>query len=170
MSTISPYRLLFAAALAAALTACNDSSPAAAEAPPASPTPAAAPVPTPRALGCGLPPGGGSGEDCPRESASFMDAVEQAIDRTIAEHPEMVNTQRARGCANCYQVLDTHNFPEEVGRNLEKVGFCTKYDGEELAVKNVNGFNDQYDLLLAEGYIRRDATGAYRSTCYPAWF
>ena len=39
-----------------------------------------------------------------------------------------------------------------------------------IAVKNVNGFNDQYDLLLAEGYIRRDATGAYRSTCYPAWF
>jgi hypothetical protein len=171
MLSPSPYRLLLAAVLAgAALTGCNDSSPAAAEAPAPSPTPVAVPVPTPRALGCGLPPGGGSGEDCPREEPSFMAEVEQAIDRTIAEHPEMVNTQRARGCGNCYQVLDTHNFPEEVGRNLEKMGFCTKYDGEELAVKNVNRFNDQYDLLLAEGFIRRETNGAYRSTCYPAWY
>ncbi|HVQ28557.1 MAG TPA: hypothetical protein VMV21_03195, partial [Vicinamibacteria bacterium] len=130
MPSPSPYRLLLAAVLAAAaLAGCNDSSPAAAEATP-TPTPTPAPLATPRALGCGLPPGGGSGEDCPREEPSFMAEVEQAIDRTIAEHPEMVNTQRARGCANCYQVLDTHNFPEEVGRNLEKAGFCTTYDGE----------------------------------------
>ena len=65
------------------------------------------------------------------ESPSFMAEVEQAIDLAIHEHPEMINTRRARGCANCYQVLDTHNFPEEVGRNLEKKGYCTKYDGEE---------------------------------------
>ena len=170
MTSTSPYRLLLAAAVsAAALAACNDGSPAAAEAPAVSPSPATVPA-TPRPLGCGLPPGGGSGEDCPQESPTFMAQVEQAIDLAIAEHPEMVNTQRARGCGNCYQVLDTHNFPEEVGRNLEKRGLCTKYDGEELAVKNANRFNDQYDILLAEGYIRRETTGAYRATCYPAWF
>ena len=99
-----------------------------------------------------------------------MADVEQAIDLAIHEHPEMINTRRARGCANCYQVLDTHNFPEEVGRNLEKRGYCTKYDGEELAVKRSNRSNDQYDILLAEGYLRRETTGAYRVTCYPAWF
>ena len=157
--------LLIALAFAA-LPACRHNSPAAAEGP--EPTPAAAP--TARVLGCGLPPGGGSGEDCPQESPSFMAEVEQAIDLAIHEHPEMINTQRARGCANCYQVLDTHNFPEEVGRNLEKRGYCTKYDGEELAVKSSNRFNDQYDILLAEGYLRRETTGAYRVTCYPAWF
>ena len=161
--SLSP--LLIALAFAG-LPACRHNSPAAAEAP--APTPA---PPTPaRALGCGLPPGGGSGEDCPQESPSFMAEVEQAIDLAIYEHPEMINTQRARGCANCYQVLDTHNFPEEVGRNLEKRGYCTKYDGEELAVKNANRFNDQYDILLSEGYIRRETNGAYRATCYPAWF
>jgi hypothetical protein len=162
--SLSP--LLIALAFAG-LPACrHHSSPAAAEAP--APTPAP-PAPA-RALGCGLPPGGGSGEDCPQESPSFMAEVEQAIDLAIHEHPEMINTQRARGCANCYQVLDTHNFPEEVGRNLEKRGYCTKYDGEELAVKNANRFNDQYDILLSEGYIRRETNGAYRATCYPAWF
>ena len=161
--SLSP--LLLALAFAG-LPACRHNSPAAAEAP--APTPAP-PAPA-RALGCGLPPGGGSGEDCPQESPSFMAEVEQAIDLAIYEHPEMINTQRARGCANCYQVLDTHNFPEEVGRNLEKRGYCTKYDGEELAVKNANRFNDQYDILLSEGYIRRETNGAYRATCYPAWF
>jgi hypothetical protein len=162
----SRSHLLFRFVLAlAALPACRHNSPAAAE---ALPTPA--PTPTPRVIGCGLPSGGGSGEDCPQESPSYMAEVEQAIDLAIHEHPEMINTQRARGCANCYQVLDTHNFPEEVGRNLEKRGFCTKYDGEELAVKSANRFNDQYDILLAEGYIRRETTGAYRATCYPAWF
>jgi hypothetical protein len=159
---------LAVAALVAALPACrHHHSPAAAEAPPTPTPPPAAPA---RALGCGLPPGGGSGEDCPQESASYIADVEQAIDLAVAEHPEMVNTQRVRGCGNCYQVLDTHNFPEEVGRNLEKRGYCTKYDGEELAVKKTNAFNDQYDILLAEGYIRREAIGAYRATCYPAWF
>src|ERR1051325_1238813 len=149
----------------ALLPACRHNSPAAAE---VVPTPA--PGATPRVVGCGLPPGGGSGEDCPQESPSYMAEVEQAIDLAIYEHPEMINTQRARGCANCYQVLDTHNFPEEVGRNLEKRGFCTKYDGEELAVKSTNRFNDQYDILLAEGSLRRETRGAYRATCYPAWF
>ncbi len=158
--------LLALAALAIPAACRHHSSPAAAEMPVPTPAP---PAPA-RALGCDLPPGGGSGEDCPQESPSFMAEVEQAIDLAIFEHPEMINTQRARGCANCYQVLDTHNFPEEVGRNLEKRGYCTKYDGEELAVKSTNQFNDQYDILLSEGYIRRETTGAYRATCYPAWF
>jgi hypothetical protein len=140
------------------------------------PTLVVEPVPSPSpsaaltARACTLPHGGGSGEDCPREAPSFSAEVERAIDQAVADHPEMVNTSRARGCPDCYQVLDTHNFPEEVGRNLQKMGFCTKYDGEELAVKNVNRFNDQYDILLAEGYIRREAIGSYRTTCYPAWF
>jgi len=161
------FSLAFVPVALALLPACRHNSPAAAE---ALPTPTPAPAATSRVIGCGLPPGGGSGEDCPQESPSYMAEVEQAIDLAIFEHPEMINTQRARGCANCYQVLDTHNFPEEVGRNLEKRGLCTKYDGEELAVKSTNRFNDQYDILLAEGYIRRETTGAYRATCYPAWF
>lgn len=167
-SSLRSLSRLLCAAVLAVFPACRHHSPAAPEAPVPTPTPA--PAATPVALGCGLPPGGGSGEDCPRESPTFMAEVEQAIDLAIAEHPEMINTRRARGCANCYEVLDTHNFPEEVGRNLEKRGLCTKYDGEELAVKRVNQFNDQYDIVLAEGFIRREATGAYRSTCYPAWF
>jgi hypothetical protein len=132
--------------------------------------PAPAAVSTPPVVGCGLPAATGTGEDCPMESPKFQDSVERAIDQAVVEHPEMVNTKLLRGCGNCFQVLDTHNFPEEVGRDLQKMGFCTKYDGEELAVKKVNDFNEQYDILLSEGYLRREAIGSYRATCRPAWF
>ncbi len=135
------------------------------------PTPTPAPASSPQALACHLPPGTGTGEDCPMESPTFQDQVEHAIDLTVIAHPEMVDTTKVRGCSNCYMVLDTHNFPEEVGRTLEKTyGYCWTYDGEELAMKNVNDFNDQYDILLSEGYIRRDVLGSYRATCRPAWF
>ena len=36
-------------------------------------------------------------------------------------------------------------------------------------MKNTNAWNDQYDIISGDGYIRR-GTGSYRSTCYPAWF
>ena len=36
-------------------------------------------------------------------------------------------------------------------------GICSYYDGEELAVKNTNDFNEQYDILLASGHMRRGA-------------
>ena len=41
--------------------------------------------------------------------------------------------------------------------------------GEEFAVKSSNSFNDQYDLMMADGHIRRQE-GSYRGTCRPAWF
>jgi hypothetical protein len=49
------------------------------------------------------------------------------------------------------------------------MGYCAFYDGEEMAVKNTNKFNDQYDISTSSGYIRR-GDGSYRSTCWPAWF
>jgi hypothetical protein len=52
---------------------------------------------------------------------------------------------------------------------VARQGLCAHNDGEELAVKANNGFNDQYDVLTSDMYIRRQG-GSYRSTCYPAWF
>jgi hypothetical protein len=155
------------AALVLLLAACDHSR----KVPVQDPSLVGPPSPTPPATPCALPAGTGSGADCPVEEPLYQDDVEAAIDKAVLEHPEMVDTTRGRGCGTCYRVLDTHNFPEEVGRNLERAGYCTKYDGEELGVKkDSNDFNEQYDLLLAEGYIRRWAIGSYRVTCRPAWF
>ena len=131
------------------------------------PAPAAPPV---AARGCGLPPGTGSGEGCPREQPSFLPQVEAAIDRTIREHPEYFDLARARGCPDCYLVVQPKAYLSALVSNLEDVRLCaTDKDGEELAVKSTNAWNDQYDVLTGEFFIRRQL-GSYRATCYPAWF
>jgi len=66
-------------------------------------------------------------------------------------------------------VKDVTAYANGVIANLAAMGYCAKYDGEELGVKNTNSFNDQYDIHLSSGHIRRGA-GSYRSTCWPAWF
>ena len=46
-------------------------------------------------------------------------------------------------------------------------GLCAMYDGEELAVKNANSFNDQYDILTSGMYIRRDMGSTARPATPP---
>ena len=53
--------------------------------------------------------------------------------------------------------------------NLKRVGLCALDDGIEIAVKNRNDFNEQYNVLTSSGFVRWGA-GAYISTCRPAWF
>ena len=96
--------------------------------------------------------------------------MEAALDEVIATNPQFFNLGRTRGgCANCYQVVDATGYVNAVARAITKNGVCGYYDGEELAVKSSNQFNDQFDILTSDGYIRRQG-GAYRSTCRPAWF
>jgi hypothetical protein len=131
-----------------------------------------APAPTPPvvAKGCGLPRGTGSGEGCPREQPSFLPQVEAALDRVVREHPEYFDLARARGCPNCYLVVQPKAYLRALVSALEDERLCaTDEDGEELAVKRTNDWNDQYDVLTGEFFIRRQL-GSYRATCYPAWF
>lgn len=127
------------------------------------------PAPPPVSQGCPLPPGQFNA-NCTMQSQSFLPRVEAAIDEVIAAYPQMFNRNRTRGgCANCYEVTDPTGYVNAVARAITKNGVCGYYDGEELAVKNTNSFNDQYDILTSDGFIRRQG-GAYRSTCRPAWF
>ena len=151
-----------AGVLAAAILAasCVDSTP---------PTQVVLPSPSPEpAAGCGAPPGTFN-ENCSRDSATFYDDVDRAIDALIAERPELFDTSRARGCGRCFLVVDPDTFTAELVSRLEAGGLCAFYDGEELGVKAGNDFNDQFDVLTFELYLRRE-NGSYRSTCRPAWF
>jgi len=61
------------------------------------------------------------------------------------------------------------SFTDRLVANLKAAGVCAAFDGEEVGVKNTNDFNDQFDVLTADMYLRR-GDGAYRSTCRPAAF
>jgi hypothetical protein len=134
---------------------------------PAPPTTTPAPPP-PTSQGCSLPPGRFN-ENCVRESPTFLGQVEAAIDAVIRSNPGYFDMRRTRGCATCYFVADPTRYVQAVEAAVTRNGVCGHYDGEELGVKNQNGFNDQFDILTSDLYIRRQL-GSYRATCRPAWF
>jgi len=132
------------------------------------PTPPPTPEPTaepPRASSCRLPPGGGSGH-CPRTNTYFLGDVQASINQVIANRPDMF---RKRDCQGCYDVVNVNGYLNAVVEQMAARGYCAMYDGEELAVKNVNDFNEQFDILTADDRVRSGGE-SYRSTCRPAWF
>jgi hypothetical protein len=148
--------------------------PAPAPTPSSTPAPAPAPTPTPEpsapppsSSSCSLPPSNPPKESCVPESAQFLGQVDKAITRVTELYPSLFNFNDKK-CENCYLVKDWERFNEEVVKELERRGLCAVAD-EELGVKNTNSFNDQYDILLSSGHIRRGA-GSYRVTCRPAAF
>jgi hypothetical protein len=167
--------VLAAGALVLSLTACggggggnpSGGNPVATPTPTPAPAPTPTPPPPPGAV-CSLGLGTGSGENCPQESPSFENEVEAAIDKLVAEQPDIFDLNNQRG-AGGYYIRSLGRFYVGVITNLEGMGLCAAFDGEELQVKANNDFNDQYDVELATGHLRRGPS-AYRSTCYPASF
>ena len=154
-----------AAALLVAALGCDSGGPGA-PAPPAEPE--RSPDPSPLvATGCGLPPSG-PWQHCPYELPAFAFDVNEAIAEVENEVPEIFDFRDHLGGLS-YRVLDRTRYHEEVVKRLEKMGYCAVWDGEEVGLKNVNAFNEQYQVMTSLGYVRWGA-GAYRSTCYPAWF
>jgi hypothetical protein len=133
-----------------------------------SPSPSATPEP-PKAAGCGVGPGSGDGQGCSRNSPSFLSEVESAMDQLVREEPSLFDERKTRGCGNCFLVLNPTRYANRMAELMSERSLCGHYDGEELAVKQSNAFNDQYDILTSDMYIRRQL-GSYRSTCAPAWF
>jgi hypothetical protein len=140
--------------------------------PAATPTPGPGsdptPAPPPSGGSCRLPASSNPDAPCTMQSPSFLNAVDKAITQVVDQQPSLFDFNQ-KTCENCYYVKNQDAFVSGVMKNLSAAGYCTYYDGEELAVKNSNSFNDQYDILVASGHIRRGA-GSYRSTCNPSWF
>jgi hypothetical protein len=129
---------------------------------PAPTPPSGPPNPAPPSGGCSLPPGGGAGQNCPLESASFQGEVEAAINQLIQQRPDIFS-----GGGSAPLVVKHSEYMNGVVANLRSRGLCAIVDSDdEIAVKNTNSFNDQYDILLSTGQVRR----AYTATCRPAWF
>lgn len=143
-------------------------------APTPTPTPSPSPTPTPSpspGASCRLPAmpecGGPEGPrgvyGCCREEREqvFSEIVERAIDKILVERPELFNGNRPK---------DGNAYVRGVAEILQRdFGVCAKQGGpeDEVAVKNSNGFSEQYDILLGSGPIRRHG---YTVTCRPARF
>lgn len=133
------------------------------EAPARSPTP----EPPVTVRGCGLPPSG-PWQRCPYELPQFNFEINEAIAQVQNELPELFDFADWQGGLS-YRVRDPQRYHEAVVARLEGMGFCALWDGEEVGVKNTNAFNEQYQVMTSLGYVRWGG-GAYRSTCFPAWF
>lgn len=131
-------------------------SPSATPGPVPTPSPTPAPTPTPAPVGCGLPRGEGSGDACPRETGQFGDAV--ALAQEAARGAECA-------CIQGDMVTDSPRYHAFVVAHLERAGFCAFFDGEEIAVKRVNAFSEQWDIESAGRRVIR----MYAATCRPAW-
>jgi hypothetical protein len=172
-------RMLGTAGLALAcawFVSCGGSSPANPNPTPnPTPTPQPTPTPTPNpgsigAYACTLPPSSNPsaqvpGPDaCPELKARLSVQVNAAIDTVQREHPELFNFNDLAGSSP--RVLDQKKYLQFVAEDLVKNGVCTVIEKEEIAVKNTNDFNEQWNVYAAAGFVRR----RYVTTCSPSWF
>lgn len=125
------------------------------------------PVTTPPVVSQSCPKGSVDTQ-CVRMAPSFLDELDRAIDKVVQDNPEIFNLNDTAG-PGAYLVKDIDRFYEGVIRNLQAQSLCAGFDLKEVQVKRDNQFNDQYDIVLGSGHIRR-GQGAYRSTCLPAAF
>lgn len=156
----------------AAVALCCSSGGSTPTAPEPSPTPVPTPTPTPpptpgSAQGCGVGPGTFN-ENCFRTSNTYLAEVDAAINRVVQNSPSLFNFEDQRGTGG-YYVKDPDEYHRQVVAELRIAGFCAVKDHNEIGVKLVNDFNDQFHIMLSSQHIRR-GDSSYRSTCYPAWF
>ncbi len=148
------------------LSVCSGKSPSG-PGPTTSPTPNTGPTPTstptadpPVSASCVRIGYGTEALKCPMQVAQFQNEVDQAIRTLQHERPEIFNGNYIQSVGSYYVGLI---------RILDKQGICAGYDGEELAVKTDNTFNEQYDIETSTGQVRFGPV-SYRATCYPASF
>lgn len=160
-------------ALSAVLASCGGGGNEGTTAPPlANPPATTPPAPTPTPVAFDPLPGtsscarfaAGREGNCNRGSASFLDVIDSVLD-------EMVRTQSSlfENTGSGLRVRSTGQFYVALLQKLDQRGLCVNFDGEELQVKNSDGFSDQYHMITSDLILRR-GDSSYRATCAPAAF
>jgi hypothetical protein len=126
-----------------------------------------APPPFAPSNGCALP----SSHEiaCGREESRYPGHVDEAVDEVAKAHPEYFDFKDLQQGTPWYKVLNTDGYIDAMNEAMKKKGYCARWDGEELVVKNSNERTEHYDILTGLNYIRRGG-GSYRASCYPAAF
>ena len=166
MNLLSPRRLAVLA-LFPFLSSCGSSTPTpvVVASPTPFPVPPPGPSPTPIAFACPYPARPDLHIECPKLDPKLSAYVNTAIENVIAQQPHLFDLTNNLG-AGSWKVLDRQKYVTAVVLAIHAQGICAKDDNEEIAVKNTNLFNEQYNIWTSGGYVRR----AYITTCVPAQF
>jgi hypothetical protein len=99
------------------------------------------------------------GSPCRQETPTFQAQVESAQAEVQRNRPDLFEGGRVRS---------EDAYVQEVARVLRTRGLCAAQGGpkDEVAVKNTNDWNDQYDIVLASG----QTWTSYQVTCRPSRF
>jgi hypothetical protein len=160
--TLRPLAVL---ALIPVISSCGSSTPDPVVVASPTPAPTPTPSPTPRAFVCPLPSLPDLHITCPKLTPELNGYVNTAVDTVISRRPELFDLNNTLGPGS-YKVKDRQKYVDAVVSAIHDQGICAKDDNEEVAVKNSNSFNEQYNIWTSSGYVRR----AYITTCFPAQF
>ena len=95
--------------------------------------------------------------------------VDNAIASVVKNHPEMFDLHDDLFDGN-FKVLDRSKYVKAVVEAIHAQGVCAVEEFEEIAIKNTNAFNEQYNVWVSTGGYIRKGPGAYITTCFPAQF
>ena len=128
--------------------------------PPVTPTP----VPTPTAdpplsLSCTKLPPGNPNAGCRVQGSDYASIVDGAIRTLQAEQPAIFDNN---------QVLSSGAYYVGLIKILDRQGICAEFDGEELAVTDNAGWNEQFHVLTSSMRARFSSERSYRTTCNPS--
>ena len=132
------------------------------------PSPTGTPTPAPTGSSCSLPASNPPNPKCTDDPSELYSIVDGALTTVTQTRPELFDFGDTK-CSNCYYVKNVNGYVAAVQQTLSGKGACSYWDGEELGVKTSNAFNEQFDILLASGHMRR-GPNSYRGVCRPALF
>jgi hypothetical protein len=174
--TRNPLVLATGAAVASLLAfSCGGSSSPAAPQTVATPTPPP-PTPPPPPLSvippCVLPASNpGFSADCQQHNSQLQNDVYAAIDRVMAQRPELFNMNDVDGGP---RILELDKYMVAVVAALGEAGLCGHVDPEgEIGVKMNNTFSEQWIIASKAGYnppVGNWVKRKYVGDCRPATF
>lgn len=112
-----------------------------------------------------MPPGNGSPSGCTKGTPNFLGRVKDAVNLAAGSSYRDPNT------GEVFDILQSNNkivvasaYLKTVTDALDRQGLCAVFDGEEISVRDGGGYNENYDIITAEGFSWVN----YIVTCNPA--
>ena len=83
--------------------------------------------------------------------------------------PRILFNRPTTGAAAATWSSTESRVPPRGVKNLHAQNICAIVELEEIAVKTTNEFNEQYNIWISDGHLRK-GRGAHITTCFPATF